>query len=117
MSTYVSDDLRNALEVARIAGLRKISRLRVLADGEFYPVLRLWRDGFSVETETAAHLRGLVDLYDGERHLCQCLIVTSGEEGGEVLFEFKRSTIADDRAPRDFYRAPDAPVALIGRSS
>ena len=115
MSTYVSDEVRTALEAARIAGLRKVSRLRVLADGEFYPVLRLWRDGFSVEAGTAAHLRGLVDLYDGAQHLCQCLIVTSGEEGGEVLFEFKRSTIADDRAPSDFCRDPEAPVALIGR--
>ncbi len=115
MSTYVSDEVRAALEAARLKGLRKVSRLRVLADGAFHPVLRLWRDGFSVEAETAGHLRGLVDLYDGEVHLCQCLIVAAGEEGGEVLFEFKRSTIAADHAPADFYRDPGAPVALIGR--
>lgn len=115
MSTYYSEEVRTGLEAARLAALKKVSRLRVLADEGFHPVLRMWRDGFSVEAATVPPLRGLVDLYDGSRHLYQCLVVATGLEGGEMRYEFKRSTIADDHVPLDFYREPEAPVGLLGR--
>lgn len=115
MSTYISKEVREGLDAARLAGLKKASRLRVLASDEFHPVLRMWRDGFAVEAETTPALRGLVDLYDGGRHLYQCLIVASEAEMGEMRYEFKRNTIAADKAPRDFYRDPDAPIALLPR--
>ncbi|TDK46761.1 hypothetical protein [Antarcticimicrobium luteum] len=115
MTTYLSKELREGMDAARLAGMKKASRLRVLADDAFHPVLRLWRDGFSVEEAEAAHLRGLVDLYDGSRHLYQCLIVAAEEDGGEMRFEFKRNTPASDRAPLDYSRDPDAPVALLPR--
>jgi len=57
-----------------------------------------------------------VDLYDGSRHLYQCLIVASEEEGDEMRYEFKRNTPAVDSAPLDFERGANKPVALIGRS-
>lgn len=116
MSTYLPKDVHEGLEAARLAGLKKTSRLRVLAGDRFYPVLRKWRDGFSVEAETTPHLRGLVNLYEGDRHLCECLIVASGQDGGEMLYEFKRATAAADKAPLDFYRDPGAPIALLGRT-
>ncbi|MCB1362796.1 MAG: hypothetical protein KDK02_01665 [Rhodobacteraceae bacterium] len=114
MSTFFSREVQAGLDAARLAALKKSSRLRVLADDEIHPVLRLWRDGFAVEAETTPPLRGLVDLYDGTRHLYQCLIVASGQAGGELRYEFKRSTVAADAAPLDFYRDPGAPVALLG---
>ena len=40
---------------------------------------------------------------DGSKHLYQCLIVASQEEDGEMLYEFKRATVAEDQAPLDFY--------------
>ena len=107
-------EVRDWLDAARLAALKKSSRLRVLVGERFYPVLRLWRGGFAVETETTPGLRGLVDLYDGANHLYQCLIVASEEELGEMRYEFKRSTVVHDHAPLDFYRDPDGPVALIG---
>lgn len=115
MTTYMSKEVREGLETARLAGLRKSSRLRVLVDDRFYPVLGLWANGFSVEAETAPSLRGLVDLYEGGRHLYQCLIVASELEGGEMRYEFKRNTTAADSAPLDFYRDPQAPIALLGK--
>lgn len=115
MSTYYSSEVRAGLEAARLAALRKASRLRVLTDAGFQPVLRLWRDGFAVEAATVPPLRGLVDLYDGGRHLYQCLVVASGLEAGEMRYEFKRNTIADDHVPLDFCREPEAPVGLLGR--
>ncbi|MDX2482819.1 MAG: hypothetical protein QNK42_04085 [Pseudodonghicola sp.] len=115
MTTYISKELRDGLDAARLAGLKKTSRLRVLADDAFHPVLRQWKDGFSVEAAEAAHLRGLVDLYDGSQHLYQCLIVAAEQEGGEMRYEFKRHTRATDRVPLDYSRDPDAPTALLPR--
>ena len=115
MSTYMSKEVREGLKAARLAGLKKASRLRVLTGEEFYPVLRMWRQGFAVESETTPALRGLVDLYDGGTHLYQCLIVASEEEGGEMRYDFKRSTVAADKAPLDFYRDPEAPAGLLPR--
>lgn len=113
MSTYLPKEVQDGLDAARLAALKKSSRLRVLVDDEVYRVLRMWKDGFAVEEGIAPKLRGLVDLYDGTNHLYQCLIIAAEAEAGEMCYEFKRSTVAADKAPLDFYRAPDAPVALL----
>ncbi len=113
MTTYVPKSVQEALDAARLDGFRKKSRLRVQVEEHFYPVLRLWDDGFSVDSDEVPQLRGLVDLFDGARQLSQCLIVASEEEAGEMRYEFKRATAAADQAPLDFYQAPDAPVGLI----
>ncbi|MEM6727997.1 MAG: hypothetical protein AAF618_05820, partial [Pseudomonadota bacterium] len=78
-----------------------------------FPVLRIWETGFSLDPEDAPNLRGLVDLYDGPRHLYQALIVTSSEEAGERRYEFKRNTAAQDEAPLDFVREAPKPIALL----
>ena len=113
MSTYMSKEVRDQLNAARLAGLKKASSLRVLVGDEYHTVLRMWHDGFAVEEEAAPMLRGLVDLYDGGRHLYQCLIIASESEAGERRYEFKRNTAAVDKAPLDFYRDGNAPIALL----
>lgn len=113
MTDFLPKALRDELAAAHKSALRRKSRLRVRADGQTHPVLRLWARGFALDAENAPRLRGLVDIYDGSRHLYQALIVTSSEEDGELRFEFKRSTAAADRAPLDFYRPEDAPVGLL----
>jgi len=115
MSEYLPKEVRDGLEAARKAALRRTSRLRVKAGDDYYPVLRFWENGFALDAEDAPHLRGLVDLYNGGVHLYQCLIVASVEEDGEIHFDFKRSTEAHDRAPLDYYRDENAPVALLPR--
>lgn len=113
MSTYVPKSVQDALDAARMDTMRKKSRLRVEVNGKYYPVLRLWGGGFSVNREAVPQLRGLVDLFEGARQLSQCLIVASEEDAGEMRYEFKRSTAASEKAPLDFYQAPDAPKGLI----
>ncbi|MHA6263146.1 hypothetical protein ACXYMO_08090 [Arenibacterium sp. CAU 1754] len=113
MTTFFSKEVQAGLEAARLAGLKKASRLRVQAGDDYYRVLRMWRDGFSVEADNVPPLRGLVDLYDGAKHLYQCLIVASESEAGEMRYEFKRNTVADDKAPLDFYRDQQTPIALL----
>lgn len=115
MSEFLPKEVREGLERARKEALKKKNRLRVHASGEIYRVLRFWDRGFALDAETAPHLRGLVDIFDGGKHLYQALIVASSEDDGELHFEFKRATQATDRAPLDFYRDPDAPIALLSR--
>lgn len=113
MSDFLPQTVREGLEAARIERDRRKSRLKV-RDGDLsYPVLRFWSKGFALAADPAPNLRGLVDLFDGERHLYQCLIVNSREEAGERIYEFKRNTAATDRAPLDFARPENAPVGLI----
>ena len=113
MSTYVPDAVQAGLDQARVKKMKQSSKLRIETEDGYFRVLRLWDTGFSVASEDAPHLRGFVDLYEGSLHLFQCLIVASEEEGGEMRYEFKRSTAHHDSAPLDFARDEDAPAALI----
>lgn len=115
MSEFLPKDVREALSEARRAAEDRKSRYRIHANGEIYKVRRRWDGGFSVRAEDAPKLRGLVDFYDGGRHLYQCLIVTSEEDAGERRYEYKRATAAVDKAPLDFERPDDAPIALLPR--
>lgn len=113
MFEYLPKEVREGLELARKRALRKKSRLRVMVGDQVFAVLKLWDDGFALDPEDAPHLRGLVDLYDGSRHLYQCLIVANEEEAGQMRYDFKRSTEVRAKAPLDFVREENAPVALI----
>lgn len=117
MDMHLPPDVQEGLDKARRAALLKSSRLTVEAGGVSYRILRAWPGGFAVEAADAVHLRWLVDLYDGPRHLSQCLIVAASEEGGELHFEYKRMTPVSNGQPVDFVRAPNAPVALLENST
>ena len=117
MTTFLPKEVAEGLESARKYRLRKKSRLRIRVGLETLTVLKYWGDGFSIDLDDAPQLRGLVDLYDGGKHLYQCLIVASEEDAGEMKYEFKRNTRAEDQAPLDFEQASDAPVALIGHKT
>jgi len=113
VSTFLSKDLQKGLADALANDKRRKSRIKVQFDGDMYPVLKVWDSGFSVEADKAPRMRGLVDLFDGARHLSRCLIVASDEENGELAFEFKRNTPVEDEAPIDFERIKSAPIALL----
>lgn len=113
MSDLLPKYVREGLDAARKRDLRRRSRLKVKVGGQTFTILRYWDEGFALDVEDAPHLRGLVDVYDGGRHLSQCLIVASEEEAGEMVYEFKRETMAANAAPLDYDRDENAPVALI----
>ncbi|MDJ0824130.1 MAG: hypothetical protein QNJ16_01375 [Rhodobacter sp.] len=115
MSEFLPKEVRDGLEAARKRDLETKTRLQVRVGGEVYPLLRFWQGGFALDAETAPRLRGFVDLYHAGAHLYQCLIVASSEGSGDMVYEFKRSTAAVDRAPLDFVRDEAAPVALISK--
>jgi hypothetical protein len=113
MDSFLSREVIEGMDRARMAALKKKNRLRLIADGETYPVLNLWNDGFSMEAAHRAHLRGLVDLYDGAKHLSTCLIIHSEPDGAIMHYEFKRKTDVVERPPVDFEMDESKPVALL----
>lgn len=116
MSEFLPKEVREGLRLARKQSLRKKSRLRVRAGEHDFTILRYWEEGFSLDSEDAPQLRGLVDVYDGARHISQCLIVASEEDDGEMVYEYKRETMVHDQAPLDYERDADAPIALIAKA-
>lgn len=113
MLEFFSKELRDGFEAARKKQNARRTRLRVQIGVEIYPILRLWEDGMAMDAEHLPHLRGLVDIYDGARHLLQCLIVASTVENGQLICDFKRSTPVTDKPPLDFWLDENAPVGYL----
>jgi hypothetical protein len=113
MDSFLSREVIEGIKRAHLKALHKKNRLRLVVDGRTYPVLRLWHDGFSMDTDENLHLRGLVDLYDGGRHIAECLIIHSEDDGMTTHYEFKRRTDIHDKPPVDFAIDEKAPVALL----
>ena len=106
-------DVMDGLQKARQEDYSKKNRLRIMVGDTIFPILRYWETGFSLDVKVAPKLRGLVDIYDGANHVSQCLIVLSSVKGDERIFEFKRNTQALTKAPIDFEKKNDEPIALL----
>ena len=115
MSTFLSKDVLAGLKAAQKTDLKKKNCFHVEFNKVRYPVLLLKQGGFCLQADMAPEIRGLIDLYDGDEHLQQCLIVASKQESGVVHFEFKRRTATTTIAPKDFYQEKSV-VALISHS-
>jgi len=113
MSTFLPNDILEGLEDARRRNWQSSRRLRIEVGSQRLAVTRAWDGGFALHARAAPTLRGLVDLYDGSRHLKRCLIVASEEDGEERRYELKVVNEATDQQPVDFERASDAPAGLI----
>ena len=116
MLEFLPKEVHDGLEAARKRDFARKSRLRLQVGEAVFPITRFWHDGFALDAALAPQLRGLVDVYDGARHILQCLIVASSPENGELVCEFKRMTAVSDTAPLDYDRDENAPVALLFRA-
>lgn len=112
---FLPKDLIENLRRAEKRTAGRKSRLRVHADGEIWPVLRVWHGGFALDADRITRLRGLVDLYEGGRHISTCLIIASDIENGELICTVKREQAVSDHQPLDFERDQNAPAALLPR--
>ncbi len=116
MTDFLPKEVLDGLRAAQKKAERKRSRRSVHVGDAVYPILQYAEEGFALDAENAPKLRGLVDIYEGPRHLYQALIVASAIEGDRMRYEFKRNTAASDRAPLDFYQEQEAPIALLDSS-
>ena len=67
-----------------------------------FPILDLDHDSCLIKAPDSAALRGYVDLYDGDRHLAQCLMVLAAPEGDLLRLSFKRRTAFRLDPPADY---------------
>ncbi len=116
MTDYISPELAKALRNARADAMRTSRRLKVAVGEAQYPLLRPWGGGFSLDIADAPKLRGMVDVYDGAKHLMHCLIIAAEEDSGTMLYEFKRAQEVHDSPPLDYARDENAPIALIAQA-
>jgi hypothetical protein len=116
MLEFLPKDVREGLEAAQKRERTRKSRLRVQVGDAVFPIIRIWEAGFSLDAAKVPRLRGLVDIFDGTRHLGQCLIVASTEDNGELVCEFKRYTPAEDRPALDFWRDENLPVGFLPKN-
>jgi hypothetical protein len=115
MESFLSDEVRVGLEQARKRAAKASKRLCVHVGNDVFRITQTFDNGFSVPADLDTDLRGLVDVYDGPKHLFQCLIVCAELSDDDVHYEYKRTTEAVDQAPVDFVRVEDAPIALLAR--
>jgi len=115
MLEFLPKEIAEGLAQARKRENSRKSRLRVQVGEAVFPVLRFWHDGFALDADLAPKLRGLVDVYDGSRHIFQCLIVASAVEDGQLVCEFKRNTAVRESAPLDYWREEHAPIGYLPR--
>lgn len=115
MLEHLPEDIRHGLEMARSRGQRRGSRLCVHVNDAVFPVLRLWEEGFAVDAGRVPRLRGSVDIYDGPRHILQCLIIASELDGSDMIYEFKRVSAVTETRLRDYAVDGPAPFAYLPR--
>jgi hypothetical protein len=113
MLEYLTEDIRKGLEAAQQRARRSRGRLAVHVGDAVFPLLRLWEQGFAVDSARVPRLRGVVDLYDGPTHLSHCLIVATQADGGETIYEFKRATPATAGAALDYISETPRPAGYL----
>ncbi len=114
MLEHMPEELREGMRLKLQRQARR-SRLRVQIGEAVFPVIGLTDSTLSFDAEKAPRLRGLVDVFDGARHILQALIVANRIEGGLMICEFKRSTLVSERPALDYARDPEAPAGLLPR--
>lgn len=115
MSSFLPKSVREELAAAQKSARRRRATRVVHVGDEAFPILEMSDRGFSVDAEDAPRLRGLIDIYDGPRHMYQALIVASEQVGDLMRYEFKRNTAATATAPLDFEAEGERPAGLLPR--
>ena len=113
MYTFLPEAVRKGLEDARKAALRRKDRLSVRDGDATHRIRRLWDGGFALDLNGSDKLRGYVDIYDGPKHLYQCLVVSAVADDEERVFEFKWLTPVADRPAADFVYPDFVPAGLL----
>ncbi|MFA9229951.1 MAG: hypothetical protein RIR95_1568 [Pseudomonadota bacterium] len=116
MLEFLPADVAETLRIAQTAKLTRRSRLRVRVGAREFPIVKLWDEGLIIDASHTTHLHGLVDVFDGSRHILECLIIASSVEHGQLICGFKRSTMVTENPALDYFRDPDKPIALLTKA-
>lgn len=116
MSDYLPKDLREQLVAAHRQAKRKRATRSVHIGDEAFAILEMSENGFAVAADEAPRLRGLVDIYEGPRHLYQALIIAAAEAGDLMRYDFKRNTAAVPNPPVDFEQRSNRPAGLLSKA-
>ncbi|MGF1446326.1 MAG: hypothetical protein ACFBRM_09010 [Pikeienuella sp.] len=92
MEHTIPSEIAAALEESRRRSRRAASRYRVSAADRFYRVLEMTEDGFVIEAEAPPHLRGFVDICEGDERVFRRLVICVSAGAGLVRYEFKRES-------------------------
>jgi hypothetical protein len=85
------------------AGDRRRGHQLVMESGRGrFPVVAMGSDSCLVEVPEGTAPRGVVDTFDGDKHVAHCLIVLAAPEGPFLRCIFKRRTAPRLDPPRDF---------------
>ena len=98
-------------DAAGIAKRRRGASRRVVVGGNRrHPIVSMGDRGFVIEAEEPPHLRGFVDILDGNRRILRSLVMLAWARDGLAAYEFKRSSmdrlVATDYVPGADGEAP-----------
>lgn len=110
MDIHLPDHIASELE--RVAPSRRRTRLRVQAGDVLLDIVEMDGTGFSLHRDSDS-LRGSVAIFNGSRHIADCLIVAAERDGPVMRYEYKRWTDVHDTAALDYVREETAPLALL----
>ncbi len=102
METEIPTEIVSALDAEGRRQQRRKSRYRVALGEHRLPVLELTPRGFLIEADEPPHLRGFVEIFEGDTRVACRLAVCAAARDGVVVYEFKReSPGADGCVPPD----------------
>lgn len=116
MSEYLPKEIRDQLAAAQRHTERKRATRSVHADDQAFAIIDMSDHGFALVADDAPRLRGLIDIYEGARHLYQALIVTARQDGDLMRYDFKRNTATAQTAPVDFVQDDVRPAGLLSNA-
>jgi hypothetical protein len=85
-----------------VGDLQRRSPLVMECRSRRFPVVTMSRDDCLIEAPEGVVPGGFVDIFDGDRHVEQCLVVLAAPEGPFLRCTFKRRTPSRLDPPRDF---------------
>lgn len=115
MTEFLPKELRDQIAAAHRDARRRRATRSVHIGDEAFAILEMSENGFAVAEQDTPRLRGLIDIYDGPRHLYQALIVAAARDGDLMRYEFKRNTAAVPAPPVDFELRETRPAGLLPR--
>ena len=116
MSPFLPKSIIDELALARQRTRRKRATWAVHVGEHVFPILDFGENGFVIDINHGPRLRGLVDIYEGPRHLYEALIVATAQDGDVMRYEFKRNTAAATTPALDFAAREDSLILLLPKA-